>query len=79
MLDIARVTNVHFGNVYSRLRAASECLEGGRPPPQFTAAAVTLFLVGQWAQDELQSVEPTGPVPAVTWLFFFRTLFKLSL
>lgn len=54
-------------------------LEGGRPPPQFTASAVTLFLVGQWAQDRLQSVEPTGPVPAVTSLFFILTLFELSL
>lgn len=32
-------------------------LEGGQPP-QFTASAVTLFLVGQWAQDKLQSDWP---------------------
>lgn len=54
-------------------------LEGGRPPLRFTVSAVTLLLVGQWTQDNLQSVEPTGPVPAVTAVFFFPTLSQLSL
>lgn len=46
---------------------------GGRPPAQFTAAAVALFLMGQRAQRKLQGVEPTGPPPAVTALFVFLT------